>query len=124
MMMTTSLIIADPLHLFKETMQRIRTTVLRYTHHPGSRNFHLLRDNCCLCHASLVVSGKYLLDLIMSMGVNGTLSIYIERTNVVLLERNVIRICGRGFQMYLKASIGPSSPISRDCYHDAPQDTG
>jgi hypothetical protein len=76
-----------------------RTTVLQSTvrraHHPGSRNnFLLLRDNRRLRRESLVVHGKYLLDLIMSMGIIGTPSIYIERIDVVLLESNV-RMSGR-----------------------------
>jgi hypothetical protein len=87
-------------------MQR-RTTVqlstIHLAHHPGSRhNFHLLRDNCCHHRISLVMRGKYLLDLIMSMGTNGTPSIYIERTDIMLLERSVKRIFGRRFLMHHK----------------------
>jgi hypothetical protein len=83
-MMMISLVITDPLQL----------STVRRTHRPGSRHFHLLRDNRRLHCESLVVGGKYLLDLPM-----GTMSmIYIERSDVVLLERNVMRISGRRFQ--------------------------
>jgi hypothetical protein len=97
-MMTISLVIPDPLHLTKETMHWIRTMVLQSTvrreRHPGSRNFLLLKDNRRLRRESLAVTGKYLLDLTMSMGINGIPSIYIERIDVVLLESNV-RMSGR-----------------------------
>ena len=110
MMMKISLVIIDPLYLIKEMMHWKRTMVLQSTvhctHHPGSRmHFHLPRDNHCLCHASLVMSGKYLLDLIMSMGINGTPSIYIERIDIVLLERSIImRTSHKKYLMHLKAS--------------------
>jgi hypothetical protein len=87
-------------------MQRIRATALlstvRRERHPGSRNnFHLLKDNRRLRRESLAVNGKYLLDLIMSMGINGTPSIYIERIDVVLLVRNV-RMSGRRILLRLQ----------------------
>src|SRR5258707_8992707 len=95
-MTTISLVVVDPFLLIKGTMHWIRTTVLQSTvchaHHPGSRKHYLLlEDNRRLCSESLVVSRKYLSDLIMSMGIIGILSIYIERIDVMLLERSVMR---------------------------------
>jgi hypothetical protein len=78
------------------------STVCR-AHRPGSRNnFHLLRDNRRPRREGLVVNGDYLLDLIMSMGIIGTPSIYIERIDVMLLVRIVIMISGRRCLMNLK----------------------
>jgi hypothetical protein len=95
-----SYLIADPLHLYKETMLMIVMTITLSTvcraRRPGSRNnFHLLRDNRRLRREGLAVNGDYLLDLIMSMGIIVTPSIYIVRIEVVLLVRIVIRISGR-----------------------------
>jgi hypothetical protein len=97
-----SYLIADPLHLYKETMLMIVMTITLSTvcraRRPGSRNnFHLLRDNRRLRREGLAVNGDYLLDLIMSMGIIVTPSIYIVRTDVVLLVRIVIRISGRRY---------------------------
>jgi hypothetical protein len=97
-----SYLIADPLHLYKETMLMIVMTITLSTvcraRRPGSRNnFHLLRDNRRLRREGLAVNGDYLLDLIMSMGIIVTPSIYIVRIDVVLLVRIVIRISGRRY---------------------------
>jgi hypothetical protein len=97
-----SYLIADPLHLYKETMLMIVMTITLSTvcraRRPGSRNnFHLLRDNRRLRREGLAVNGDYLLDLIMSMGIIVTPSIYIMRIDVVLLVRIVIRISGRRY---------------------------
>src|SRR5258707_13229507 len=110
MMMTIiSLVVVDPFLLIKGMMHWIRTTVLqstvRHAHHPGSREYYLLlKDNRRLRSESLVVSGKYLLDLIMSMGIIGTLSIYIERIDIVLLERSVMRTSRKEYLTHHKAS--------------------
>jgi hypothetical protein len=71
-----SLLITDPLYLIKETVPQkmmILQHIVCCIHHPDSQCiFHLLKDNCRLCCESLIVSGKYLLDLEMSMGINRT----------------------------------------------------
>jgi hypothetical protein len=100
MMRMISYLITDPLHLSKEMMLMIVMTITLSTVCcaccPGSRNnFHLLRDNRRLRHESLAMNGDYLLDLIMSMGIIVTPSIYIMRIDVVLLARIIIRISGR-----------------------------
>jgi hypothetical protein len=125
-----SYLIADPLHLYKETMLIVMmitlSTVCR-ARRPGSRNnFHLLRDNR---REGLAVNGDYLLDLIMSMGIIVTPSIYIVRIDIMLLslgkDRNQdlwqeIPNKPRGDQQMVP---GPSSPNTRDHYLDTPQDT-
>jgi len=109
MMKMISLIIDALLLLIKGTMLGIRVTTLpstvRRTRHPGSRkDFHLLADNRRLRRESLAVSGEYLLDLIMSMGINGIPLIYNVRIDVVLLVRNRLGITGRRSQTFHKAS--------------------
>jgi hypothetical protein len=86
-----------------QQMMTISRSTVRRARRPGSRNnFHLLRDNRRPRREGLVVNGECLLDLIMSMGINGTPSIYIERIDVVLLVRSVIRISGRRFLTHLR----------------------
>src|ERR1700682_994262 len=86
-----------------QQMMTIFRSTVRRARRPGSRNnFHLLRDNRRLHREGLVMNGECLLDLLMSMGINGTPSIYIERIDVVLLVRSVIRISGRRFLTHLK----------------------
>jgi hypothetical protein len=102
-----SYLITDPLHLYKEMMLMIVMTITLSTvchaRRPGSRNnFHLLRDNHHLRREGLAMNGDYLLDLIMSMGIIVTPSIYIVRIDVVLLVRIVIRISGRRCLMNLE----------------------
>ena len=105
MMIAISPIIIDPLHLTNVMVQwkmTINHSTVCCTHHPGSRkNFHLLRDNCCLHRTSLVVNGKYLLDLIMSMEKDRTLLKFNMRIDIMLLARN-LRIFGRKFLLYFK----------------------
>jgi len=62
----------------------IHLSTVRRAHHPGSRSNYLqLRDNRRHRRGSLVVNGEFLLNPVMSMGINGTLLKFNKRIDVV-----------------------------------------